>query len=232
MSDLTYCIDLGRLDYLRALDLQHRVVAARQEGRVPDVLLLVEHDPVITLGRRGNPRHILAPAEALERAGIAVHTVERGGDVTYHGPGQLVGYPIIRLEEHHLGAADYMHRLEDVLLAVLADLGVAGRRRDGIIGVWIGSDKVAALGARIERGVSYHGFALNVSANLNHFALIVPCGITDGGVTSLDRALGRPMQWPTVLARVKQRFAEHFHTCLQDLRKDELEDLLTQAPGA
>ncbi|MDI7277884.1 MAG: octanoyltransferase, partial [Anaerolineae bacterium] len=106
MSSSAYCVDLGRMEYLAALDLQHRLVAARQARQVPDVLLLVEHDPVITLGRRGNPAHVLASAEVLERAGIAVHRVERGGDVTYHGPGQLVGYPILRLEEHRLGAAD------------------------------------------------------------------------------------------------------------------------------
>ena len=226
MSELTYCVDLGRLAYPEALDLQHRVVAARQAGLLPDVLLLVEHDPVITLGRRADPSHILAPREVLAQAGIAVHRVERGGGVTYHGPGQLVGYPILRLEEHGLGAADYMHRLEDVLLAVLADLGLQGHRREGIIGVWLGSGKVAALGARIERGVSYHGFALNVSTDLSHFALIVPCGITDGGVTTLERALGGPVGWEAVKRRVRERYAELFATSLQELSGEELEGLL------
>lgn len=226
MSESTYCVDLGRLAYLSALELQHRVVAARQAGRLPDVLLLVEHEPVITLGRRGDPRHILAPAEVLEQAGIAVHVVERGGDVTYHGPGQLVGYPILRLGEHDLGAADYMHRLEDVLLAVLADFGLQGHRRPGIIGLWLGPDKVASLGARIERGVSYHGFALNVSADLSHFRLIVPCGITDGGVTSMERARGMAVEWHAVLERVQHHFALLFRTHLQKLRADELEILL------
>ena len=223
MSDRTYCVDLGRLEYLAALELQHRVVAARQAGRVPDVLLLVEHDPVITLGHRGDASHILVPPEYLARAGIAVHRVERGGDVTYHGPGQLVGYPILRLADHGLGAAEYMHLLEDVLLAVLADLGLEGHRRPGIIGVWLGRDKVAALGTRIERGVSYHGFALNVSTNLDHFGLIVPCGITDGGVTSLERALGCPVSWQGVREQVEHHFGARFHTELQSLSRDELE---------
>ena len=222
MSELTYCVDLGRLAYPEALDLQRRVVAARQAGLLPDVLLLVEHDPVITLGRRADPRHVLASQEVLSQAGVAVHQVERGGGVTYHGPGQLVGYPILRLEEHGLGAADYMHRLEDVLLAVLGDFGLEGHRRQGTIGVWLGPDKVAALGARIKRGVSYHGFALNVSTNLSHFALIVPCGITDGGVTTLELALGRAVEWQAVKRRVRERFAELFGTRLHSLGREEL----------
>ena len=226
MSEVTYGVDLGRMEYLAALELQHRAVAARQEGRVPDLLLLVEHDPVITLGRRGDARHVLAAPEALEQAGIALHTVERGGDVTYHGPGQLVGYPIAKLAEHGLGAADYMHRLEDLLLAVVADFGLAGRRRDGIIGVWLGPDKVAALGARIERGVSYHGFALNVNTDLSHFGLIIPCGIADGGVTSLSQALGGPVDWALALARVEARFAQLFHTRLEALNPEDLERLV------
>ncbi|MDI7277983.1 MAG: lipoyl(octanoyl) transferase, partial [Anaerolineae bacterium] len=127
--------------------------------------------------------------------------------------------------------ADLMHRLEDVLLAVLADLGLEGRRRPGIIGVWVGNDKVAALGARIERGVSYHGFALNVSTNLEHFRLIVPCGISDGGVTSVERALGRPVDWQAALAAVRHRFAEAFRLDLLDLAAADLEERL-RAAGA
>lgn len=227
MAERAYCVDLGRLEYLAALDLQHKIVAARQAGRIPDVLLLVEHDPVITVGRRGRREHILASAELLAMVGIAVHTVERGGDVTYHGPGQLVGYPILRLQDYRLGAADYMHKLEDVLLAVLADMGLAGHRREGIIGVWIGPDKVAALGARIERGVSYHGFALNVSTDLRHFGFIVPCGITDGGVTSLEQATGKPVIWGTVLERVCHHFAELFHVELERISRERLAQLLS-----
>lgn len=226
MSELTYCVDLGRLAYRPALSLQHRVVAARQAGRLPDVLLLVEHDPVITLGQRGKAEHILASAEALAQAGIEVQRVDRGGDVTYHGPGQLVGYPIFHLQERGLGAADYMHRLEEVLIAVLADFGLSGRRREGLIGVWLGHDKVAALGARIARGVSYHGFALNISTNLSHFGLIIPCGITQGGVTSMEKALSTPVAWPQVQAAVQEHIAHLFRTRLQALALEELERLL------
>jgi len=226
MSEKTYCVNLGRLSYLPAWELQHRVLAARQSGKVPDVLLLVEHDPVITLGRRAKPEHILVPPEMLAQLGVAVHRIERGGDVTYHGPGQLVGYPIVHLRERGLGAADYMHRLEDVLLGVVADFGLQGHRREGVIGVWLGHDKVAALGVRIERGVSYHGFALNVNTDLRHFGLIVPCGITDGGVTSLGKALGRPVDWQAVCERVEQHFAALFHTQLEHLTREELDRLL------
>jgi lipoate-protein ligase B len=214
--------------YAEALELQHRVVAARQAGQIGDVLLLVEHDPVITLGRRADPTHILVPDELLAQAGVAVHRVERGGDVTYHGPGQLVGYPILHLEERGLGAADYVHRLEDLLLAVLADFGLEGHRRQGIIGVWLGHDKVGALGVRIARHVSYHGFALNVNTDLRHFGLIIPCGITDGGVTSMARALGQAVDWQAVVARTQQHFAALFQARLQSLARSELEALLVR----
>ncbi len=226
MTDLAYCVDLGQMTYGPALDLQHRLVEARQAGRVPDTLLLVEHEPVITMGRKARPEHILVPREMLARAGIEVHEVERGGDVTYHGPGQLVGYPILHLHERGLGAADYMHRLEDVLIATLADFGLEGTRRPATIGVWLGHDKVAALGTRIAKGVSYHGFALNVNTDLRHFGLIVPCGITDGGVTSMERALGRSVDWNAVMARVEAHFGELFHARLEPLSQGELEALV------
>jgi len=222
MAVRTCCVDLGRMAYLPALDLQHRLVAARQAGRLPDVLLLVEHDPVITLGRRARPEHILVGPEVLAQAGIEVHTVERGGDVTFHGPGQLVGYPILHLHERGLGAGDYMHRLEEALIGALADFGLPASRRHGYPGVWLGHDKVAALGARIERGVSYHGFALNVSTDLRYFQLIVPCGITDGGVTSMERALGRPVAWQAVQERVCAHLARVFDMQLEPLSCEEL----------
>ncbi len=226
VSEIIYCVDLGRMAYGPALELQHRLVAARQAGRVGDVLLLVEHDPVITLGRRARPEHILVPPEALAAAGIEVHAVERGGDVTYHGPGQVVGYPILNLEARRLGVANYMHLLEEVLLAVLADFGLSGHRRPGIIGVWLGRDKVAALGARITQGVSFHGFALNVCTGLDHFGFIVPCGITDGGVTSMEQVLGRPVSLADVKASVQRHMAERFHSQVRGLTAGELAAML------
>ena len=228
MAEVIHCVDLGRMAYGPALELQHRLVAARQEGRIGDTLLLVEHNPVITLGRRAKPEHILASAEALAAMGVEVHAVERGGDVTYHGPGQLVGYPILHLHERGLGAADYMHGLEALLIAALADFGLRAGRREAYVGVWLGHDKVAALGVRIAKGVSYHGFALNVNTDLSAFQLIIPCGITDGGVTSMARALGHPVDWQAVQQRVCEHFAAHFHSPVIRSIPDELAPLLDQ----
>lgn len=199
-------VHLGIEPYGPALELQHRLVSLRQEGRIGDTLLLLEHAPVITLGRRADEGHILASPDLLAREGIEVRRVERGGDVTYHGPGQLVGYPIVHLPSLGLGASDYMHRLEDVLAAALAEWGVATHRREGVIGVWVGDNKIAALGVRIRKGVAYHGFALNVAPDTRHWATIIPCGITDGGVTSLARELGQAPPMAEVRARVVRHF--------------------------
>lgn len=211
-----FVLNLGREPYERAWELQHRLVKARQEGRLDDVLILLEHEPVITLGRLANASHILASADELRKAGITVHRVERGGDVTYHGPGQLVGYPVLSLEKHHLGVSDYMHALEDVLIRTLCDFGVPAHRRAGIIGVWVGEAKIAALGARVERGVTYHGFALNVAPNLEHFALIVPCGLAGTRVTSMQRELGKPVEMQLVRERVTWNFGRVFAVPLEE----------------
>ncbi len=199
-------LSLGLTPYAEAAALQERLVAARQQGRIGDTLILTEHPPVITLGRRADPAHILVPDEVLRREGIAVCPTERGGDVTYHGPGQVVGYPIVHLHQMGLGASDYMHRLEDVVVGALADFGLATHRRDGLIGVWVGPNKIAALGVRIKRGVAYHGWALNVHANMAHWATILACGITDGGVTSMHLEMSAP---PPVEA-VRERLVFHF----------------------
>jgi len=186
--------------------LQRELVDWRQRGLIEDVLLLVEHEPVITLGRRADPRHILVSADELHRQGIVVCKTERGGDVTYHGPGQLVAYPILNLPSLGLGASDYMHRLEDVAAATVADYGLATHRRPGIIGVWVGDNKVAALGVRIKGGVCFHGLALNVDPVMAHWLNITACGISDGGVTSLATELG----YSPRMAQVRQRFMYHF----------------------
>jgi len=201
-------LNLGRESYARAWELQHQFVKARQEGRLGDILILLEHDPVITLGRSADTRHILASPEVLQREGIEVRRVERGGAVTYHGPGQLVGYPILLLEAHRLGVSDYMHALEEVLIRTLLDLGLTAYRRKGLIGVWVQGEKIAALGARIERGVTYHGFALNVAPNLEHFSLIVPCGSTDTRVTSIAQTLGKSVEMRLVRQRVAWNFGQ------------------------
>lgn len=199
-------VNLARIAYGLAVDLQNELVARRQAGEIDDVLLLLEHEPVITLGRRADESHVLATREALCSAGITVHHTERGGDVTYHGPGQLVGYPILHLPSHNLGASDYMHLLEEVVVRTAADYDLTTQRREGVIGVWVGINKLAAFGVRIKRGVSMHGLALNVDPDMDHWRMIIPCGIRDGFVTSLSRELGvaPPMD------QVRRSLAEHF----------------------
>mgnify|MGYP005838408583 CR=1 FL=1 len=217
-----HLLDLGIQPYGAVHEIQLALVDKRQSDEIGDVLILVEHTPVITLGRRGNEKNILASAELLAREGIAVHRVERGGDVTYHGPGQLVGYPILKLTEYGLGPSDYMHRLEDVIAATLSDYGIGSHRREKIIGVWVGENKIAALGVRIRRGVSFHGFALNVAPNMRHWEYIIPCGIRDGGVTSLAQELGSAPPMAEVKQRVVVHLAERFGVDIAEVLPKEL----------
>ena len=200
-------LDLGRAAYEPTLRLQERLrddVKADTDERA--YLILVEHDPpVITLGRGARAAHVTASRRRLAREGVEVHESARGGDVTYHGPGQLVGYPILRLDLHGRDVHRYLRDLEEVLIRVLARLGVEGTRAEGLTGVWVGPEKVAAIGVAISRWVTWHGVAVNVDTNLDHFGLIVPCGIPGRGVTSLSRLLGRPM----TVAEVKPLLVEY-----------------------
>ena len=184
---------LGLMAYDEALALQQQLVEDRRHGRVPDQLLLLQHPPVITLGvkARSSRAHVLATDEALAAEGVDLFETGRGGDVTYHGPGQLVGYPILDLKPDRCDVHGYVRDLEEVLIRVAASFGVEAGRVAGLTGVWVGREKLAAIGVRISRWITSHGFAFNVSTNLDHFNLIVPCGITDRGVTSLSRLLGR-----------------------------------------
>jgi lipoyl(octanoyl) transferase len=202
---------LGLIPYGEALALQRALVADRQAGRVDDLLLLVEHPPVLTLGVRGDGgrTHILATDAALTARGIETFEAGRGGDVTYHGPGQIVGYPIIDLNPDRRDVHRYVRDIEDVLIRVAGDFAVEAMRVPGLTGVWVGQDKLAAIGVRIARWVTSHGFALNVTTNLDDFGLIVPCGIADRGVTSFAR-LGVPASIAAVNERIVARFAEVF----------------------
>jgi len=188
---------LGIVDYEAALELQKQLVEERRAGQIGDTLLLLEHPAVITLGAktRGKPLHIVASAEQLELAGVAVRETGRGGDVTYHGPGQLVGYPIFDLNPDRRDVHRYVRDLEEALILAVAEFGIVGTRLPGLTGVWVGpaghEEKIAAIGVRISRWITSHGFALNVATDLSHFDLIVPCGIADRGVTSIDRLTGR-----------------------------------------
>jgi lipoyl(octanoyl) transferase len=201
---------LGRLPYAEGLALQAELVAARQARLVPDTLLLLEHHPVFTLGRNARAEHVLFPTEELRQRGFEVFETGRGGDVTYHGPGQLVGYPILDLSPDRQDVHRYVRDLEEVMIRACRDLGVGGTRVAGRTGVWVGEEKVGAIGVRLSRWVTSHGFALNVSNDLAPFSLIVPCGIRDRGVTSLERLLGRPVSLPAVADRVADHLSDVF----------------------
>jgi lipoyl(octanoyl) transferase len=202
---------LGRVPYADALALQRARVEERRADRVGDVLLLVEHPRVVTLGVRGDGGrlHVVATPDALASRGIEVHETGRGGDVTFHGPGQIVGYPIIDLKPDRCDVHRYVRDLEDVLIRVAADFGIAATRIQGLTGVWAGADKLAAIGVRISRWITSHGFALNVTTNLDDFRLIVPCGIADRGVTSFAR-LGCVAPRSAVEDAIVTRFCEVF----------------------
>ena len=188
--------------YEEALALQQELAARRQRGEIGDVIVVLEHPPVITLGHRGDAGHIVASPEHLARLGIEVHRTTRGGDVTYHGPGQLVVYPIVDLHQAKMGQAAFITLLEEAMIQACAAQGVEAQRIEGKRGVFVGNDKIGAVGIRVSRGVTTHGLALNLDPDLSHFDLIIPCGLREHGVTSLRRATGRPVNREEVIARV------------------------------
>ena len=234
-------VQLGRVDYSSALKLQQTLVELRKTGQISDTLLLLEHPPVITLGRNAKRKNVLVSEDQLSRAGVEIFECDRGGDVTYHGPGQLVGYPVFDLRRFtpRIGAVEFVRKLEEVLIRACADFGVATHRVPGMTGVWTlrNEAKIAAIGVHISRGVTSHGFALNVSTDLDHFKLIVPCGIGDKPVTSLDRALGQAYPGiavtPITLDEVSQSVAHNFGRVFgsQVLWVDTLDALLGRAVG-
>ena len=202
-------LDLGRMGFREAFDLQVELVRGRKAGEVCDQLLFVEHPPTITLGRNADGSNVLAPAAVLRERGFDVVETDRGGDVTYHGPGQLVAYPIFDLREWRRDVGAYMRALEEVVMLTLADFGVRSRRVEGWTGVWVGDAKIAAMGVHLSRWVASHGLALNVNTDLEHFGTIVPCGLPKP-VTSMERVLGRPVGVRDVMESMGIRFGEVF----------------------
>ena len=209
---------LGVVPYAEGLVLQQELVAARKADRIPDQLLLLEHPPVITLGAkvRDDRSHVLASEQALDEVGVELFEAGRGGDVTYHGPGQLVGYPIIDLRPDRCDIHRYVRDLEEVMITAAAAFGVRADRVRGLTGAWVGQDKLEAIGVRISRWITSHGFAFNVATDLSHFSLIVPCGIQDRGVTSLGRLLGQPPPMSSVEDAVIQAFTATFGRELEE----------------
>jgi len=234
-------LQLGRVSYADGLAIQKQVIDARKQGKIGDTLLLLEHPPVITLGRNAHRSNIIAGDEFLAARGVSLHEINRGGDVTYHGPGQLVGYPIFDLRGEwpgkkgpHLGAVDYVRMLEEALIRTCADFGVMTERVCGKTGVWtlaggsIAEKKIAAIGVHVSQGVTSHGFALNVTADLREFDWIVPCGITDKKVTSLDLEVGDDREPAATLANAANSAAKQMGRVFgrQVLQVESLEQLL------
>jgi lipoyl(octanoyl) transferase len=206
---------LGRIDYPDALAMQEGMVGLRREDKIPDTLLLVEHPHVVTKGSGASEENILVDAAESDRLGLQIFETSRGGDVTYHGPGQIVGYPILQLRENERDAHAYLRRLEEMLMAVLADYGIESTRHPDYTGVWVGERKVAAIGVRLSKWITSHGFALNVNPDLTYFDTIVPCGIEEKGVTSMGEILGRSPAIHEVEERIVERFGEIFQRRMQ-----------------
>ncbi len=223
---------LGRLPFSEALDLQMRICELKKRGNAPDVLLLLEHPPTITLGRSGLRENLLVDEAALARRGIELHHIDRGGDITYHGPGQLVGYPLLLLENGERDVRGYMRNLEQSLIDLLGGYGVAAGREDGFTGVWTPAGKVAAMGVHISRWVTRHGFALNVNTDLSYYDLIVPCGIRGKGVTSMSALLRRPLEMDEVASRYLPLFGAVFHRSVTPVDRDFLENIIGRSRSA
>ncbi len=202
---------LGRMGYQEATRLQAELVHQRRQELIPDLLILLQHPHVITLGSSAREEHLLQGREALAAGGIEVHATGRGGDVTYHGPGQIVGYPILQLPPPRRDLHQYLRDLEELLIRVLDDFGLKADRKDGLTGVWVGERKLGAIGVRVSSGwITSHGFSLNVNPDLRYFDTIVPCGIRELGVGSIAGELGRPVEVGSVEARIATRFREMF----------------------
>jgi len=200
--------DLGRMDYAEASELQRALVDQRKRGEIPDQFLMVEHPHTITLGRNGHMENLLAREEILERAGVAFHETDRGGDITYHGPGQIVGYPILDLRGWKRDVVAYVRAIEQVIIDALADFGLTARRVQGMTGVWVDGAKIAAIGVHVSRWVTSHGFALNTNTDLSYFQYIVPCGLVKP-VTSMA-ALGAGAARENVIERLVYHFGRVF----------------------
>lgn len=224
MADLTI-LNLGKAPYKPVLDLQLRLRQRVQDAPTEEAfLVLVEHDPpVITLGRTADRDNVLMSPQALEQAGIEIFESSRGGDVTYHGPGQLVGYPIIRLDLRDRDIHAYIRNIEQAIIELLVKYDLTGLRSEGQTGVWVGNEKVAAIGIAVRRWVSYHGFALNVTTNLSHFDYIIPCGIRDKGVTSLQRLVNTTIDIEQVKPAMVQCLADVFG--FDSIRYQTLEEI-------
>jgi lipoyl(octanoyl) transferase len=233
-----WVVELGRIGYEPACALQRRIVAARKLSLVPDVLLLCEHEHVITLGRNGRSEHLLASEPLLRSKSVEFHSTNRGGDITYHGPGQIVAYPILNLSEIRRDVGWYVRQLEEAMIRTSAEYAVSAERREGRTGIWVSvaaqagtpsEEKLGAIGVHISRWVTSHGLAYNVSTDLSYFDLIVPCGIPDKRATSLERLLGRRVEMSDAAAHLAQHLGECFGREIRTMSPANLEESLAAA---
>jgi lipoate-protein ligase B len=217
-----YIINLGLMDYQKAWDLQRQLWSKRVDESLPDLLLLLEHPHVITLGRRGNQSHLHVSPEELKRMGVSVFHVERGGDITYHGPGQIVAYPILSLKDYGYRVIEFVDQLEEVIIRLLRDFGIEGRRDSLNRGVWVDGEKIASIGVAIKRWVSFHGLALNYATDLKYFDLMNPCGLEGKKMTSMAKILGADIPRERLVEKIVFRFTEIFQ---RDWQERQLKDL-------
>ncbi|NBG89309.1 lipoyl(octanoyl) transferase LipB [Isachenkonia alkalipeptolytica] len=214
---------LGKCDYEQALEIQFQLLKKRQEGKISDTLILVEHPAVITLGKSASAENVVAPEKELARQGIQRFETNRGGDVTYHGEGQIVGYPIIHLIENQIKVRGFVEKLEKVFVNILKDFDLKATGSGKDIGVWIGNEKITAIGLAVKKGVTMHGFAFNVNTNLDHFQFIIPCGIRDKGVTTLEKLLGETQDFNQMNQRVAEEFVRVYeYEKVQNITLEEL----------
>jgi lipoyl(octanoyl) transferase len=212
-----------RTDYKQTWDLQKKIFSLVQENAIDDVLILNEHEHVYTIGKSGDDNHLLASEEELELNGANVFHIDRGGDITYHGPGQLVGYPILNLENYYLDIHRYLRDLEEVIILTLQDFGIEGKRNNDFTGVWVGENKIAAIGVKVSKWITMHGFAFNVNTDLSYFDRIIPCGIFHKGVTSLEKLLGKKIAMKEVEESVIKNFGDVFQRTMMQGNLDEFE---------
>jgi len=220
MKELNY-IDLGLIDYKKAWDLQKEFFVLRYKKLIPDLLLLLEHPHTYTLGRTADTAHLIGSKEYLSENKISVYDIDRGGDITYHGPGQIVGYPIIDLNDWYKDTHKYLRGLEEVIIKTCAEYGITGERDPEHTGVWVGNRKIAAIGIKVSRWITMHGFAFNINSDLSYFGGIIPCGISDKGVTSMLEETGQETNISEVKSKLVRNFKEFFQYDSVKIREKE-----------
>jgi lipoate-protein ligase B len=218
-----YVLDLGKKDYREVWELQKSIHEKRVSEKLPNTLLLVEHNPVITMGKSGQQSNVLFPIAFLKEKGVDFYNIERGGDATYHGPGQLVGYPIFNVRDGLAGIKPFINGIEESIIGTLLHFGIRAYKKENMIGVWTDKGKICSIGVAVKRWVSFHGFALNVNTDLSYFDLIIPCGLKNVEMTSMQQILGENVLMNEVKQRIATNFGEIFN---QDIRKTCLEEII------